>query len=103
MPQSKHYSLNKWLNIKRTFPICICLLVASCSTATYKIVDSKGNAVQSVEGEAPGGDAATIVIYYGPDQPPSVNGKVNNEQFVKGTARIGRAALTTALKFAAIP
>lgn len=73
------------------------LYVCGCSSATYKIVDDKNNEIQSIQGDAPGGDTATIIVYYGPDAPPSIESNVDNEDFVRATAQIGRQALTSAL------
>ena len=101
MLQSNHYNRNSqrmWIRI--ICLVCIAIWTSGCihATATYRIVDNNDRVIQRLEGTAPGGDVATLVVYYGPDVPPSIASRVNNEDFVKATARLSREALLIALK-----
>lgn len=87
------------MNMKAAL-FAIIIFVSGCSNATYKIIDPNNETIQLVRGSAPGGETATMIIYYGPDAPPSIQSKVDNEDFVRATAQLGRQALITALKVA---
>ncbi len=91
----KNRNRQTWLRI--ICLVCIALWVSGCATATYKIVNEQGVVRQQMEGNAPGGEVATMIVYYGPDVPPAIDSKVNSENFVKATARLSRDAIRIAL------
>jgi hypothetical protein len=85
------------MNALRALGLVVLVLCTSCASTRYTVTDrTSGKVVQQVKTDAPAGETAVVIVYYGASGPPVMKASVDSEAVVSATVSAARRALLAA-------